>query len=336
MTQESLMLDLPAQRQAEVIEPRDVELEKVHSWFLAQKDYEQRFGAIFRKSIDEVLDGQRTGRYDLYKAGQGRVEKTEKTYLGTKVEIVAREEFDLGYGKSMDYAISGTDVDAKWTMRDTWTIPKEAMGHICLVMHADDRTRHFEVGLVRITSELLNLGKNGDGKRTVSAPQKKRIRWIVENGTLPRNFLLNLEKRDPEKLADIFGASAGYRGSGNGGQRRVNSLFESVPGELVDRTTVVTVARQDDGPKRARDARKHLRSKGFVVLGHLQPHPRIAADLGLPVPDKGSWVSARLAPIDDADVRAAAVIGGHRYGLWREGDVCVQAPDIPTKRAESS
>lgn len=224
MTQEPLMLDLPTQRQVEVYEQRDVELDRVHAWFIGQKDYEQRFGAIFRKSIDEVLDGQRTGRYDLYKAGKGRVEKTEKTYLGTKVEIVAREEFDLGYGKSMDYSISGIDVDAKWTMRDTWTIPKEAMGHLCLVMHADDRTRRFEVGLVRITQELLNLGKNGDGKRTVAAPQKKRIRWIVQNGTLPRNFLLDLEKRAPEMLAEIFGVSVGHRGSGNGGQRRVNSL----------------------------------------------------------------------------------------------------------------
>ncbi|MFD3699438.1 NaeI family type II restriction endonuclease [Streptomyces sp. NPDC058646] len=328
MTQESLAWALPGPRPAQVEGRPDTDLERVHSWFLRQNNCAERFGEIFRKSIDEVLDGQRTGRYDFYKKGQGRVEKTEKTYLGTKVEIVAREEFDLGYGRSMDYSISGIEVDSKWTIGKTWTIPKEAMGHICLVMHADDRTRHFEVGLVRITQELLTDGENGDKKRTIAAQAKKRIRWIVENGTLPKNFLLSLEKEDSKKVKEILEASDGYNGSGNGGQRRVNALFEKVPGQLVDRTTVVTVARQDDGPKRARDARKHLRSKGFVVLGHLHPAPQIATDLGLPVPKKGSWVSARLALLADDDVRASTVIGQRRYRLWQEGDPDTEAPLI--------
>ncbi|MEU9236850.1 NaeI family type II restriction endonuclease [Streptomyces subrutilus] len=336
MTQEALMLDLPSPRDGEGHNQVDEDLEKVFSWFMHEKNCALRFGEVIRRSIDEVLDGQRTGRYDLYKKGQGCVEKTEKTYLGTKVEIVARAEFDLGYGKKMDYSVCGIDVDAKWTIGNTWTIPSEAMGHICLVIHANDRTNHFKVGLVRITQELLNLGENGDGKRTIAAPQKKSIRWIVENGELPRNFLLSLEKTDPEGLTKITGASDGYKGAGNGGQRRVNALFERVPGQLVDRTTVVTVARQDDGPKRARDARKQLRDKGFVVLGHLKPHPQIAEELGLPVPVKGTWVSARLTPVPDADARPSTAIGPQRYALWREGDPCLAAPLIPTSQSESS
>ncbi|MFG2293380.1 NaeI family type II restriction endonuclease [Streptomyces sp. NPDC048603] len=329
MTQESLELTLPEQRQAGADGQQDTELEQIYSWFRTQRNYVQRFGEIFRKSIDEVLDGQRTGRYDLYiKEGERRVEKTEKTYLGTKVEIVAREEFDLGYGEDMDYSISGIEVDAKWTIGNTWTIPKEAMGHICLVMHADDRTRHFKVGLVRITQELLNAGENGDSKRTISAAEKKQIRWIIEDGTLPKNFLLTLEKENAQQVKEILAASDGYKGSGNGGQRRVNALFEKVPGLLVDRTTVVTVARQDDGPKRVRDARKHLRSEGFVVLGHLKPAPQVASDLGLPIPDKGSWVSAKLTLVADGDDRQSTVIGGQRYGLWQEGDACIEAPLI--------
>ncbi|MFD9049839.1 NaeI family type II restriction endonuclease [Streptomyces zaomyceticus] len=335
MTQETLVLDLSSPQGSGTGGQVDAELEKVFSWFLSQKDYGRRFGEVIRKSIDEVLDGQRTGRYDLYKKGKGRVEKTEKTYLGTKVEIVARDEFGLGYGSKMDYSVAGTDVDAKWTIGDTWTIPKEAMGHICLVMHGNDRTGLFKVGLVRITQELLNLGENGDGKRTISAPQKRRIRWIIESGALPKNFLLGLERDDPKGLSEIIAASDGYRGAGNGGQRRVNALFKRVPGQLVDRTTVVTVARQDDGPKRVRDARKHLREDGYVVLGHLKPHPQIAADLELPIPSKGSWVSARLALALDTEERPSTLIGQQRYALWQEGDACVTAPEIPTKQSES-
>jgi len=307
----------------------DLELEVVHSWFLAQRNYPDRFAQVFRKSIDEVLDGQRTRRYDLYiKEGEGRVEKTEKTYLGTKVEIVTRAEFDLGYGRPMDYSIAGVSVDAKFTMGKTWTIPKEAMGHICLLMRADDRTSLYQVGLLRISNEVLNIGLNGDGKRTVTAASRGGIRWIVEHGKFPHNFLLNLKKRSPAKIQAIFNASDGYRGSGNGGQLRINELFRQVPGELVDRTTALTVATQHDGPKRVRDARVLLKSEGYVILGHLKPDPRIAADLGLPVPEKGSWVSAKLALAAGDDGRRSTVINGVRYALWREGDVHIEAPEI--------
>ncbi|MFF0725167.1 NaeI family type II restriction endonuclease [Streptomyces sp. NPDC004134] len=307
----------------------DPNLESVQSWFIAQKDYSERFGQVLRKSIDEVLDGQRTGRYNLYEnEGVGRVEKTERTYLGTKVEIVARAEFDLGFGPSMDYMIAGQQVDAKWTMGDSWSIPREAQGHICLLMQADDVAGSFDVGLLRITDDVLRPGSNLDQKRGVSKSGRKKIRWIVKGGKLPVNFLLNLEKEAPEKVRAIFGASANYRGGGNGGQLRVNELFRQVPGQLVDRTTVVTVATQHDGPKRARDARLHLRPEGLVVLGHLKPAPQIASDLGLPTPRNGSWVSARLARVTDDDPRRATVINGSRYGLWRGGDASVAAPII--------
>ncbi|MER7764951.1 NaeI family type II restriction endonuclease [Streptomyces sp. NPDC097619] len=307
----------------------DPELEAILAWFLALPHHETRFAQVFRQSIDEVLDGQRTQRFDLsVKTGEGRVEKTEKTYLGTKVEIVARAAFELGYGKPMDYLVEGVNVDAKWTSDKTWTIPQEAMGHLCLLMRADDAKRFFQVGLLRISKDVLTSGKNGDGKLSVSAAGKERIRWIVEQGTLPQNFLLRLKQEHPEKVAAVFHASDGHRGPGNGGQLRINELFRQVAGELVDRNTALTVATQQDGPKRVRDARKHLRPEGYVILGHYKPEPQIAADLGLPVPAKGSWVSAKLAVAGDGDDRPATEIDGVRYVLWREGDAPVEAPTL--------
>ncbi|MFF7224129.1 NaeI family type II restriction endonuclease [Streptomyces massasporeus] len=331
MIQEPSLFDIELTLSTPSPSQEDAELEAVYTWFLAQKNLTDRFGQVFRKSIDEVLDGQRTGRYDLYIAkGEGRVEKTEKTYLGTKVEIVARAEFELGYGSPMDYIIDGVNVDAKFTMGSNWAIPKEAVGHICLLMQANDQKGIFQVGLLRTTLEVLNLGPNGDGKRGVSAAGRKKIRWIISDGKLPKNFLLTLKKDSPQKLSTIWHASDDYKGSGNGGQARVNKLFSLLPGELIDRTTVVTVAKQHDGPKRVRDARKHLRSDGFIILGHLKPAPQIAEDLGLPVPSKGSWVSAKLAILQIDDDRRSTIIDGVRYGLWREGDLDVEAPLIET------
>ncbi|MFG2195770.1 NaeI family type II restriction endonuclease [Streptomyces sp. NPDC048639] len=332
MTQDSLLFDLgSAPHNAGVPPQGDAELEAIHSWFLSQRNYNSRFAQVFRKSIDEVLDGQRTGRFDLYiTTGVGRVEKTEKTYLGTKVEIVARAEFELGYGDPMDYSIDGSNVDAKFTMGTNWAIPQEALGHICLLLQANDRKGFFRVGLLRITTDVLNPGSNKDGKKGISSAGRKQIRWIIQEGKLPPNFLLALKEESPEKLDAIWRASDGYRGSGNGGQLRTNELFRLLPGRLIDRTTVVTVATQQDGLKRARDARGHLRPEGFIILGHLKPTPQIANDLGLPIPRKGSFVSAKLTLLQEGDDRRSTVIEGLRYGLWTEGDLCVEAPLIDT------
>ena len=50
---------------------------------------------------------------------------------------------------------------------------------------------------------------------------------------------------------------------------------------------------QDDGPKRVRDARKHLQP-GIMVLGHQGSHPRIADAFGLVAPSKGSWIAVKV------------------------------------------
>lgn len=296
-------------------------LEAVLHWFQDQADVADRFGAVLRQSIDEVLDGQRTRRFDI-----DSLEKTEKTYLGTKVEIVARSEFDLGYGASMDYLVAEQEVDAKFTSgtkSTNWTIPGEAMGHLCLLMAADEHQSVFKVGLVRIGEDNLNSGRNKDGKRTLNVAGRTAIRWLVPHGRLPQKLLLSMSEDDRHA---IFHASDAYRGGGNGGQLRTDMLFRRALGRLVDRDTVLTVASQEDSPKRVRDARQRLRSEGIVILGHLSPHPDIARALQLEAPAKGAYVAARLARHINGDPRPSALIGGVAYVLHREGEIA-EAPE---------
>ncbi|WP_433418751.1 NaeI family type II restriction endonuclease [Microtetraspora malaysiensis] len=153
-----------------IVEPaalsgHDRSLDAVESWFRAQSKMDERFGEVLRQSIDEVLDGQRTGRFDIYASN---VAKTERTYLGTKVEIVCQDEFQLERGQAMDYRIAGHQVDAKFSMSSQFgqAIPREAIGHLCLLMYAHDRRGRFSVGLVRAKEDILNTGANQDGKRT--------------------------------------------------------------------------------------------------------------------------------------------------------------------------
>ncbi|MEU1779723.1 NaeI family type II restriction endonuclease [Streptomyces abikoensis] len=291
-------------------------VERVLQWFTRcaeRSNLEDRFSSVLRQSIDEVLDGQRTGRYDLKD-----LSKTEKTYLGTKVEIVCQNEFGFSDGSRMDYKISGVDVDAKFSLTGEWMIPTEAMGQICLVMSADDEKSTFDVGLVHVAEEILRGGANKDSKRQMSASGRSAIRWIFKSGRLRRNILLGL---NDEKKRLIF--------SGSTGQQRVNNLFENLLGQMIDRTTVQTTARQLDAPKRVRDARRHLASKGIVILGHQNESVRVASALGIAVPDKSSWISVRLVPAEGRSGYGRQVeINGSWYVRARDDDPAFPAPAV--------
>jgi hypothetical protein len=294
-------------------------LVEVVRWFHHQSSsYEEKFGAALRQSIDEVLDGQRTGRFDIEE-----LEKTEKTYLGTKAEIVVRSEFDLDRGTAMDYSIAGCEVDAKFTIGNNWTIPTEAMGHICLLMSANDSRSSFRVGLLKITEDVLNKGQNKDQKRTLSAEGRSAIHWLVPDGHLPENILLSLSE---EERHLIFNAAGPYRATPRGGQKRINKLLQTVQRRVIDRTTAITVATQLDGPKRVRDARKALQPEGILVLGHQDRDPKIADALGLPVPTKGSWLSVRVYRVSPGSDRPAAEINGELYAVALPDEPAAPAP----------
>ncbi|MDA2810979.1 NaeI family type II restriction endonuclease [Nocardiopsis sp. RSe5-2] len=276
---------------------------------------EEIFGRVFRQAIDEVLDGQRTGRFDLYASN---VAKTERTYLGTKVEIICQDEFGLDRGEVMDYRICGHEVDAKFSMtsRFSQAIPTEAVGRICLFMYAQDQKGEFSVGLMRPTDDVLNPGSNKDGKRTIKKEGRSKIRWLVENGRLPENQLL----RFPASVVEqVFSRRLS-------GQGRVTELFRRVQGSLIRRETLITVARQHDGPKRARDSRLRLADEGIVILCSLYGHPQIASELGLPVPGKSEWVSARLVERPVGDDRPFTVLSGIEYVVAQNDEPACRVP----------
>src|SRR3954451_9401956 len=105
----------------------DSELEQVVDWLMRRTgDPVAFFGGVLRQSIDEVLDGPRTGRWDF-----AQLEKTEKTYVGTKVEIVVRDALGLERGPKLDLEIEGHHVDTKWAMNSAWQIPREAFEELC-------------------------------------------------------------------------------------------------------------------------------------------------------------------------------------------------------------
>ena len=192
------------------------------------------FGRAVRQSIDEVLDGPRTGRWSFQ-----QLEKTEKTYVGTKLEIVVRTTLGLEPGGLLDLDIEGYPVDIKWAMNSSWQIPREALGQLCLCIGGLSGTSRFQVGLVRCTDGHLNSGRNQDLKRTLSAEGRRSMRFLVHPARLPENFV---EQMDDSTRADVMAEPTI--------QKRVMKLFKRVPRTPIPRDAICTVARTTGDPMR--------------------------------------------------------------------------------------
>jgi hypothetical protein len=304
----------------------DHDIEAVERWLAAADPDGDRVSRVLRATLDQLLDGGRTGRWD-YRT----LFKTEKTHMGTLVEINLHREFEFDDGTVTDYRISGIEVDCKHSQRvGGWELPPEVVSHLCLVVSTNDDTSSWRAGLVRVTPDVLRISQNRDRKRRLTPEGVARIRWLwPENGRLATNLLLHL----PDDVRDRI-MSARSR-SGRHGQARVNQLFREVQGTIIRRAVLETVAQQDDPMKRVRSnggARGYLRPEGILVLGHQENDPGIATALGLPVPEKGELVAGRVVPVRPGDSRPRAYVSGLPYALARPDDEVCAAPVIPRGR----
>lgn len=318
------------------------ELAPFVDWFSSEVDARERFRWALRDSLDELLDGQRTGRWAYQ-----HLSKTEKTHLGTTVEVNLTKEFEFANGEHLDWSINGVDIDCKFS-KDLggWEIPMEMYlcddhggrqgkaNHPALLTWMNDDENQWAAGLVTITDDRLRWrtdkesgglvrAYNRDNKRRLDDRSASHIQWLWGGiqTDLPRNLLLHL---DPVVRRRIFSFE-------NSGQRRVDQLFREVRDRIVGRQVVLTVAQQDDAPKRARDARLHLRSEGILVLGHETAHTKVVSGLGLPVPVKGEWIATRVVPVNESDMRPYVVIEGERWSRAEHDEPVAAAPKLPRR-----
>jgi Restriction endonuclease NaeI len=226
-------------------------------------DLEAIFSRAIRQAIDEVIDGARTGRYRYEE-----LEAQEKAYIGTRIEIVVRTEFELEPEGRLDTVIAGHPVDFKWSAKGGWMIPTEAVGELCLLLKGDEVGGTFSVGLVRCEESLLNPVPNKDGKRTLSRAGRARIRWVVKDGHLPASFLATV---DEETRGAVLAQPAG--------QARVREFFKRVTRRPVPRELIPTLAIQEDPMRRIRRDNGVDALGGMQILGGRRENRRRAADL---------------------------------------------------------
>jgi Restriction endonuclease NaeI len=250
---------------------------------------------LLRRAIDEVIDSARTGRFTL-----DETEKTEKTYLGTKVEILLRNLLRFPRGEVLDLSIDGIETDIKNTMRATWMIPSAAMGHPCVLVRTEEERARFSIGIIVIREEVLSSGKNKDGKSSISRVGRDAIHWIFQDEAYPENFWQRLS---PELRRKITKQSSGTA--------RADALFRYVQGRPISRVLVLGVAQQKDAMKRLRKnggARDSLARDGIALLSGNYDSALIET-LKLPKCEKDEFISFK--PTLEADkslLRAAGHI----------------------------
>lgn len=217
--------------------------------------FEEKLRSFFRSAIDEVIDTARTGRYFL-----SDLEKTEKTYLGTKFEILLRDWLNVPRGVVLDLLIGGQEVDVKSTTSGGfgWMVPPEAINQMCILLRVNDQNSTCAVGLVRARPDYLRAGQNRDAKTSFSAAGRDNIWWLVQDFAYTPNFWTLI---DNEARAYIM--------QPKGGAERLARLFESCLETPVSRVLIASIAAQDDFMKRIRrngGARDFLAPKGIAIL----------------------------------------------------------------------
>ena len=220
-----------------------------------QQLFEEKLRSFFRSAIDEVIDTARTGRFIL-----AELEKTEKTYLGTKFEILLRDWLQVPRGVVLDLLIGGDEVDVKSTTGggSGWMIPPEAIDRLCILLRVNEVDSICAVGLARARPGYLRAGLNRDAKTSFSAAGRASIWWVALDFPYTPNFWTQIDLTLRQQIM-----------APKGGTARLVALFENCLETPVSRVLIASIAAQDDFMKRVRrngGARDILAPKGIAIL----------------------------------------------------------------------
>ncbi|MEP2236111.1 MAG: NaeI family type II restriction endonuclease [Alteripontixanthobacter sp.] len=251
-------------------------------------EFERKLRGFFRSAIDEVIDTARTGRF-LF----AELEKTEKTYLGTKFEIILRDWLGVPKGVKLDFLIGEKEVDVKTSTsagRGGWMIPPEAFDELCILIKVNEAEAICDFGLVRARPFYLRQGANRDAKTSLSAAGMSNIWWMANRFFYTPNFWSLIDHQDREA---IFKAG--------GGSKRVAELFRRCQEHGISRIQVVAVGAQDDAMRRVRrggGARDILAPEGIAIL-YSEIDAELMRELGISV-GKREFVS--YSPKNEGEV----------------------------------
>ncbi len=260
-----------------------MDVQAVMDW-LRHFDVAGLYTSAIANSIDYVLDGARTGRYDLMAPD---VHPGEKASVGAKLEYEVLRSFGLPKTRPLDTRIANVPVDIKATVGSNWAIPSEAHCQLCICTQIQIGRGRHRSWLVRAHRSWLYRGSgNRDGKRGLAVDA--RDQWSVplyDWTPLPVNPLTLL-------TADQAGVVLAKR---PGQEQRFAMMFRFLEGQIIPRSVITTVgAGRHDPLRRARNIRKHLAQDGLTLLcGKWLDQQELAAAHKITLGPE-DWVALRL------------------------------------------
>ncbi|SED35478.1 NaeI family type II restriction endonuclease [Streptomyces sp. TLI_105] len=248
---------------------------------LGKYDLATGFTEAIRSSIDYVLDGARTGRYDLLSKD---VHPGERASVGAKLEYEVQRVFKWKKSKPLDIELAGVPVDLKSTVGDNWAIPTEAHCHICICTQIRLKDKSHRSWLIRTHTSWLYRGKgNKDGKRGIAVDARNQWGVPLYDWTrLPINPLTLLTESQAEQVFD----------GGQGQEVRLLRLFTYLPKIVIERSVILTVcAGKQDPMRRARAIKEKATEKGILLLCGKWVSDRVAAEGHGFTLGPGDWVA---------------------------------------------
>lgn len=228
------------------------------------------FGTVIRRAIDEVLSlGEK--RFSIE-----QLDSPEKTYIGTRVEMLVRDALDVGRGSRADASIAGHEVDIKWSKSLSWMLGPENLGVACLGVGTNKEGTLFSVGIFVPHADLIRPGTNRDKKLSLSASfYTQRVEWLVVRASMPPNFFGAL---GPEVRDDILSQPSA--------QSRLRRLAELVPEVAVPRSAIEFASLNKDDPLRRvrQDAARSSPPLGDMVCLSERYGKQALARLGVVLP----------------------------------------------------
>ncbi|WP_079173426.1 NaeI family type II restriction endonuclease [Streptomyces monashensis] len=219
----------------------DHELQSVAAW-LAEHPIAESYTDAIRNSIDYVLDGGRTGRFDLLSP---EVHPGERASVGAKLEYEILRTFKLPKTKPLDTHITGIPVDIKATVGANWSIPTEAHCRLCICTQIQLKKNRHKSWLIRAHHSWLYRGKgNKDQKRGLAVHARDNWSFPLYDWTeLPVNPLRYLTE---EQAAQVLAKRPGQ-------VKRMLKMFEYLEGHIIPRNVFLIVgAGRQDPMRRAR------------------------------------------------------------------------------------
>ncbi|MFB7978982.1 NaeI family type II restriction endonuclease [Streptomyces vinaceus] len=262
---------------------QDSEMMAVLDW-LGRRDVAGLYTGAIANAVDYVLDGPRTGRYDLLGAD---VHPGEKASVGAKLEYEVLRSFGLPKEPPLDTLIAGVPVDIKATVGSNWSIPAEAHCRICICTQIQLGKSRHRSWLVRAHRSWLYRGAgNRDGKRGLAV--HARDHWSVplyDWTPLPVNPLTLLTT---EQAARVLAQRPGQ-------EPRLTMMFQFLEGHIIPRSVISTVgAGKHDPLRRARNVRASLERGGLTLLCGKFPQQRDLAAAHKITLGPEDWVALRM------------------------------------------